>query len=106
MSALAHYFEAAGIPTTLSALVREHAVAIKPPRALSVPFELGRPLGAPEHAAFQTRVIAAALELLERPSGPILEDYPEDAPADSNHRVREVHFPFGAGRVRNVLRAK
>ncbi len=82
MSALAHYFEAAGIPTTLSALVREHAVAIKPPRALSVPFELGRPLGAPEDAAFQTRVIAAALALLERPSGPVLEDYPEDAPAD------------------------
>ncbi|MBT6314350.1 MAG: hypothetical protein HOJ21_14195, partial [Alphaproteobacteria bacterium] len=82
MSALAHYFETAGIPTTLSALVREHAEAMHPPRALAVPFELGRPLGAPEDAAFQRRVITAALALLERPSGPILEDYPEDAPAD------------------------
>ena len=83
MSALAHYFETAGIPTTLSALVREHAEAMHPPRALAVPFELGRPLGAPEDAAFQRRVITAALALLERPSGPVLEDYPEDAPADA-----------------------
>ncbi len=82
MSALAHYFETAGIPTTLLALVREHAEAMHPPRALAVPFELGRPLGAPEDAAFQRRVIAAALALMERPSGPILEGYPEDAPAD------------------------
>jgi len=83
VSALAHYFETAGIPTTLSALVREHAVAIKPPRALAVPFELGRPLGAPEDAAFQRRVIAAALALLERPSGPVLDHYPDDAPAEA-----------------------
>ncbi len=83
MSALAHYFESAGVPTTLSALVREHAVAIKPPRTLAVPFELGRPLGAPEDPAFQRRVIKAALALLDRPSGPVLEDYPEDAPPDA-----------------------
>lgn len=82
MSALAHYFEEEGLPTTLSALVPEHAEAIKPPRALAVSFELGRPLGAPEDAAFQRRVITAALALLERPSGPVLVDYPEDAPPD------------------------
>ncbi|MGZ0187262.1 MAG: hypothetical protein ACKVH0_04525 [Alphaproteobacteria bacterium] len=84
MSALAHEFEAAGIPTTLIALVREHAEAIKPPRSLWVPFELGRPVGAPEDAAFQRRVIHAALGLLERPSGPVLEDYPEEAPTDAD----------------------
>jgi hypothetical protein len=82
VSALAHEFETAGIPTTLIALVREHAEAIKPPRALWVPFELGRPVGAPDDAVFQRRVIHAALELLERPSGPVLEDFPEEAPAD------------------------
>lgn len=43
-------------------------------------FDLGRPLGAPNDAAFQTRVVRAALKLLERTDGPILEDYPEDAP--------------------------
>jgi D-proline reductase (dithiol) PrdB len=46
-----------------------------------VPFELGRPLGAPGDAAFQTRVLRAALQLLEAPSGPVLVDFPDDAPA-------------------------
>lgn len=46
-----------------------------------VPFELGRPLGAPNHAAFQKSVLMSLLSLLERSDGPfILEDFPEDAP--------------------------
>ena len=52
-----------------------------PPRALWVPFELGRPLGPPDNPAFQTRVLKAALALLERPAGPVLEDFPDDEPA-------------------------
>lgn len=51
-----------------------------PPRALWVPFELGRPLGVPGDATFQTRVLIAALKLLEAEGGPLLEDFPEDAP--------------------------
>ena len=56
------------------------------PRFLWVPFELGRPFGAPNAPDFQKRVLAAALELLEREDGPvILEDFPEAAPvADPN----------------------
>jgi hypothetical protein len=54
---------------------------MQPPRALWVPFELGRPLGAPGDAAFQTRVLQAALQLLDAPSGPVLVDFPDDAPA-------------------------
>jgi hypothetical protein len=46
-----------------------------------VPFELGRPLGAPGDAAFQTRVLQAALQLLDAPGGPVLLDFPDDAPA-------------------------
>lgn len=61
-------------------LVRLHTEKIRPPRALWVPFDLGRPLGAPNDAAFQTRVVRAALDLLERTDGPILEDFPDDAP--------------------------
>lgn len=61
--------------------MREHAEAIRPPRSLWVPFVLGRPLGVPNDPAFQRRVLVAALNLLQRPSGPVLEDYPEDAPA-------------------------
>ena len=45
-----------------------------------MPFELGRPLGIPNDPDFQNRVILAALKLLEAPEGPILEDFPEDAP--------------------------
>lgn len=53
---------------------------MRPPRALWVPFELGRPLGAPDQPEFQDRVLRAALDLLQRPSGPVLEDFPADAP--------------------------
>lgn len=66
--------------TTGIALVRENAESMQPPRALAVSFSLGRPLGIPNDAAFQHRVIAAALNLLEYNDGPVLEDFPEDAP--------------------------
>ena len=81
MGALGHYLEESGLPTTQISLVRPHTEVMKPPRALWVPFELGRPLGAPGDSAFQRRVLLAALSLLERESGPVLEDFPEDAPA-------------------------
>ena len=58
-----------------------HTERIQPPRALWVPFELGRPIGAHGNPAFQTRVVRAALELLERPVGPVLTDFPDDEPA-------------------------
>ena len=46
-----------------------------------VPFELGRPFGAPADAGLQTRVLRAALALLDQPGpGPILEDFTEEAP--------------------------
>ena len=49
-----------------------------------MPFELGRPLGAPNDVPFQTKVLLAALKLLEASSGPELEDFPEDAPASGD----------------------
>lgn len=60
---------------------------MQPPRALWVPFELGRPLGAPGDAAFQTRVLQAALQLLDAPSGPVLVDFPDDAPTAADAAV-------------------
>ena len=80
MSALAHFLETEGLSTTGISLVREHTEAMAPPRSLWVPFPLGRPLGAAGDAAFQHRVIAAALALFDRPEGPVLEDFPEPAP--------------------------
>lgn len=80
MGALGHYLEQEGIPTAGISLIRLHTEKIRPPRALWVPFELGRPLGVPGDAAFQTRVLRALLALLEAPAGPVLRDYPEDTP--------------------------
>ncbi len=42
MSGLAHYFEDKGLATVIISLVRKHTILIRPPRALWVPFELGR----------------------------------------------------------------
>jgi hypothetical protein len=83
VSALGHYLEEEGLATTQISLVRPHSEKIRPPRALWVPFELGRPIGAPGHPEFQKKVMRAALALLERDAGPVLEDFPEDAPADA-----------------------
>lgn len=82
MGALGHYLEEEGIPTTQISLVREHTEALAPPRALWVPFMLGRPFGVPGDAAFQRRVLLAALALFERAQGdnPVLADFPDDAP--------------------------
>jgi hypothetical protein len=78
---LAHYLEEKDLPTTSISLIREHTEKIKPPRALWVPFELGRPLGVPGDADFQKNVLKAALNLFTAESGPVLEDYNVEAPA-------------------------
>lgn len=93
MGALGHYLEAAGIATTQISLVREHTAALAPPRALWVPFMLGRPFGAPDNAAFQRKVLLGALRLLEREAGPVLEDFSEEAPPDSNPAPQGLSCP-------------
>ena len=80
MGGLAHYLEAEGIPTALISLIRGHTERMKPPRALFVPFPLGRPFGAPNAPDFQRKVLSTVLALLERQDGPILEDFPDKAP--------------------------
>jgi hypothetical protein len=81
VSALGHYLEEAGIATVAIALIRPQAENTKPPRALWVPFELGRPFGPPNDPLFQKRVIMSALDLLERQDGPvIIEDFRDDDP--------------------------
>jgi hypothetical protein len=81
VSALGHYLEEQGIATVAISLIRPQTENTKPPRALWVPFELGRPFGPPDDPAFQKRVIVAALRMLEADGGPVLiEDFPEDDP--------------------------
>jgi len=71
VSALGHYLEEEGIATVAVVLIRPQAENTKPPRALWVPFELGRPFGPPNDAAFQKRVILAALGMLVEDGGPV-----------------------------------
>jgi len=77
---LGHFIEEEGVPTASISLIRLHTEIIKPPRALWVPFELGRPLGPPDDADFQKGVLLALMGMFEAPDGPRLEDYPEDEP--------------------------
>jgi hypothetical protein len=54
--------------------------AVVPPRALWVPFALGRPLGATDDAEFQKNVLRTAFGLLDTAIEPTIEDYPLEVP--------------------------
>jgi len=69
--------ERAGVATVSISLLREVTSVIRPPRALFVPFAMGFPLGEPNNAPLQHRIIAAALNLLERDDVPVLEEFEE-----------------------------
>jgi D-proline reductase (dithiol) PrdB len=77
---ISYYLESEGIQTTGIALFRDIAESMQPPRILWVSFPLGRPLGKPGDATFQTEVIKKTLALLDGTDGPILVDYPIDLP--------------------------
>jgi hypothetical protein len=81
--------------------VREHTEAIRAPRALWVPFILGRPFGVPNDVEFQRRVLMAALRLLEAPdgSGPLLADFAEDAPEEATAEAASFACPVNFGRM-------
>jgi len=72
--------ERRGVSTVAIQLLRRVAEKVRPPRALWVSFEMGRPLGAPNDPAFQKKVLMALLKTLEAPKGPMIEDFPEDLP--------------------------
>jgi hypothetical protein len=81
VSALGHYLEEEGIATVAIALIRPQAENTKPPRALWVPFELGRPFGPPSDQAFQKRVLLVALHMLVEDGGPAqILDFTDDDP--------------------------
>ena len=75
---LARVFEATNLSTVQISLIKEHTQKVRPPRALFCGFPYGLALGKPNDAAFQHRVLAAAFSLLDRASGPVLEEFPED----------------------------
>ncbi len=93
MSVLAVYLEKKGISTIVIGSIRLHLEKVKPPRALWVPFELGRPLGGwitgedsnkadGADGGFQLKVMSAALSLLEKPANePVLVDFELEDPS-------------------------
>lgn len=73
---IAAEFERRAITTVCIVLLRDIARRVRPPRALWVPFPHGFPLGAPNDAALQTRVIERAFALLDAHGPPpVLADY-------------------------------
>jgi hypothetical protein len=83
VSALGHLIEEEGIATVAIGLIRPQIENTKPPRALWVPFELGRPFGPPSDAAFQRQVIRTALGMLVEGGGPTrIRDFPLDDPRE------------------------
>lgn len=76
MSTLAHIFEAAGIATVALGSVRKQIESTAPPRGLLCDFPLGRPLGKPDDAEFQHRVLSHAFSLLQAQE-PVLEEFAE-----------------------------
>ena len=98
MSAIGWYLESQGIATVSISLIREHSVALKAPRALWVPFILGRPLGAPSNPGFQKKVLLEALAMLQENQWPVLKDFTQEAPEDqlgfyTETLVCPINFP-------------
>jgi hypothetical protein len=73
---IAGELERRGIATTSVTVLEEITRKVRTPRALTVPYALGYPLGEPGDAALQTRILRAALALLDDPGPPpVLRDF-------------------------------
>lgn len=58
---------------------------IQPPRALWVPFELGRPMGPPGNTGFQQQVLLSALSMVaENTDRAMLRDFDHEDPRNEN----------------------
>lgn len=73
--------------TTSISLIREQSEKVGPPRALWVPYALGRPLGSASDPEFQKAVLRASFRLLETATEPTIEDYPIEAPEEAGPGV-------------------
>ena len=73
--------------TASISLIREQSEAVRPPRALWVPFALGRPLGSADDPEFQKNVMRASLGMLETTTERTIEDYPVEAPDEAGPGV-------------------
>ena len=67
---IAGELERRGLATTSVTMLKEVTEKVRTPRALAVPYALGYPLGKPNDAALQLRILAAAFALLDAPGPP------------------------------------
>jgi hypothetical protein len=67
--------ERAGIVTASITTLPKITRKIRPPRTLSVPYRLGFPLGRPNDAELQRRILRALLGLCSRRDVPVLEEF-------------------------------
>ncbi len=95
MGALANFIERAGVATASISLIREQSESVRPPRALWVPFALGRPFGSADDPEFQKQVMRAALGMLATATASTIEDYPIEAPTEAapGQWACPVNFP-------------
>jgi D-proline reductase (dithiol) PrdB len=66
--------ERRGVATASITMLPEITRAVRPPRALAVPWNLGFPLGAAGDADLQTRVVRRLLSLCARADVPVIEE--------------------------------
>ena len=71
-----------GIPTASVTLLEDVTRRISPPRALSVPYPLGFPLGEADNSGLQNMILRALLALLDRTDVPVLERFTPPDTAD------------------------
>ncbi len=95
MCALARTFEASGLSTVVVNIMPMWGERFGAPRTLGVEFPFGHTLGMAGDAALQTRVIRAALDVLERaePPGPVVEHFQEPWPGDFDVWKKAWHPP-------------
>lgn len=67
--------EQRGVLTASITLLADVTRRIRPPRALSVPYPLGFPLGEANNAPLQTAILERLLVLIERTDVPVLEEF-------------------------------
>lgn len=93
MGLIAAEFERRGIVTVCVQPVRHVAERVRPPRSLLVPWGLGYPLGRPNDATVQHRVIEAMLTLAESAGPtPMLACLDDASSADSTQARRVGRF--------------
>jgi len=67
--------EKRSIPTASITMLPDITRKIRPPRALTVPYPLGFPLGEANNPVLQTEILLALMALLERDDVPVLEEF-------------------------------